>query len=52
MTMIVNLLRRLATEPADLTGRTCRSCRESIPKRDDYGLSEGVCNPCRLDSRA
>jgi hypothetical protein len=33
-----------------LTGavwRWCRSCGEPIERRDPFGLSEGVCAPCR-----
>jgi hypothetical protein len=30
-------------------GRTCRRCGESIPKTDSFGMSEGVCRPCRLE---
>lgn len=29
------------------TGRVCRSCREGIPAGDAFGMSEGVCHPCR-----
>jgi hypothetical protein len=29
------------------TGRPCRCCKESIPARDAFGMSEGVCHPCR-----
>jgi hypothetical protein len=29
------------------SGRWCRRCRESIPLGDAFGLSEGVCRPCR-----
>jgi hypothetical protein len=28
-------------------GRWCRSCSESIVPDDPFGLSEGVCRPCR-----
>jgi hypothetical protein len=28
-------------------GRWCRSCSEPINPRDQFGLSEGVCRPCR-----
>jgi hypothetical protein len=28
-------------------GRNCRRCDESIERRDDFGMSEGVCRPCR-----
>jgi hypothetical protein len=30
-------------------GRWCRSCEESIERNDPFGLSEGVCRPCRAD---
>ena len=29
------------------TGRTCRTCCESITAADPFGQSEGVCRPCR-----
>jgi hypothetical protein len=29
------------------TGRTCRTCGESILRDDPFGRSEGVCRPCR-----
>jgi hypothetical protein len=29
------------------TGRSCRSCSDSIPAADPFGTSEGVCYPCR-----
>ncbi len=29
-------------------GRACRRCTEPIPAEDAFGLSEGVCGPCRL----
>jgi len=29
------------------TGRSCRSCSEVIGAADPFGLSEGVCGPCR-----
>ena len=28
-------------------GRACRRCGESIPTHDGFGMSEGVCAPCR-----
>ncbi len=31
-------------------GRTCRSCSESIVQDDPFGMSEGVCRPCRTAS--
>ena len=30
-------------------GRWCRVCREPIEADDRFGLSEGVCEPCRRD---
>jgi hypothetical protein len=29
------------------SGRDCRHCGDSIERADDFGLSEGVCAPCR-----
>jgi hypothetical protein len=29
------------------TGRECRVCGDAISRKDDFGLSEGVCGPCR-----
>jgi hypothetical protein len=29
------------------TGRDCRRCNESILREDPFGMSEGVCRPCR-----
>jgi hypothetical protein len=29
--------------------RSCRRCGEPIPQRDAFGMSEGVCGPCRLE---
>jgi hypothetical protein len=28
-------------------GRWCRHCHEPIARKDAFGLSEGVCAPCR-----
>jgi hypothetical protein len=28
-------------------GRSCRACGESILRSDPFGMSEGVCRPCR-----
>jgi hypothetical protein len=39
-----NLFRALVGAEA---GSSCRSCGESILARDPFGLSEGVCAPCR-----
>jgi hypothetical protein len=42
---MTNLLKTILTGlPA---GRWCRSCREPIAPNDPFGLSEGVCKPCR-----
>ena len=29
------------------TGVSCRRCTEAIPRDDQFGVSEGVCAPCR-----
>lgn len=29
------------------TGRSCRRCRDPIPRSDLFGASEGVCVSCR-----
>jgi hypothetical protein len=42
---IYKLVRALAGEE---TGRTCRRCAESIRNADHFGMSEGVCRPCRV----
>ena len=39
-----NLLRALVGLEA---GRSCRRCGESILRTDPFGMSEGVCRPCR-----
>jgi hypothetical protein len=40
--------RDIASELARLeSGRWCRSCSESIQRNDHFGMSEGVCGPCR-----
>ncbi len=44
--MIYSLLRSIVRIEA---GRSCRTCSESISPRDPFGLSEGVCHPCRED---
>jgi len=41
---VFKLFRALAGMEA---GRCCRSCGESILRNDPFGLSEGVCQPCR-----
>jgi hypothetical protein len=45
-TTVWKLIRVFTGEEA---GRSCRRCGESIPQRDRFGLSEGVCRPCRLE---
>lgn len=42
--MIYDLFRALVRIE---TGRSCRRCTESIPPRDQFGLSEAVCAACR-----
>jgi hypothetical protein len=32
-------------------GKWCRSCNEPIERDDPFGLSEGVCAPCRKAAR-
>jgi len=32
------------------SGRWCRSCEESISASDPFGMSEGVCRPCREEA--
>lgn len=32
------------------SGRWCRSCEEPIPSGDPFGMSEGVCRPCREEA--
>lgn len=39
-----NLVRALVGQE---NGRDCRRCGESIARQDDFGMSEGVCPPCR-----
>jgi hypothetical protein len=39
-----NLFRALVGLEA---GRSCRCCGESIVGNDPFGMSEGVCRPCR-----
>jgi hypothetical protein len=41
---VFKLFRALAGMEA---GRCCRKCGESILGNDPFGLSEGVCRPCR-----
>jgi hypothetical protein len=42
--MIFTLLRGFAVVGS---GNHCRACRAPIRSGDGYGLSEGVCCPCR-----
>jgi hypothetical protein len=32
-------------------GRSCRRCDEAILRNDPFGLSEGVCRPCRATAK-
>jgi hypothetical protein len=32
------------------SGRWCRQCEEAIDGNDLFGMSEGVCRPCRSDA--
>jgi hypothetical protein len=32
------------------SGRSCRCCGEAILAPDRFGMSEGVCRPCRIDA--
>lgn len=32
------------------SGRACRRCRESIRPQDEFGMSEGICGPCRREA--
>ena len=45
--MIYKLLRSLVDRAS---GRDCRRCGEDIPRADEFGVSEGVCGGCRVDS--
>ena len=42
--MVYSLIRAFFGE---LSGRECRRCSVSIDRHDAFGLSEGVCEPCR-----
>jgi hypothetical protein len=42
--MFALILRRLLNLE---TGTSCRRCSEMIPPNDPFGVSEGVCAPCR-----
>jgi hypothetical protein len=42
--MLRSLLRAMAGVEA---GRACRSCHQPIHPRDEFGMSESVCGPCR-----
>jgi len=43
-TTVWKLLRGLAGLES---GRSCRCCSEAILAADPFGMSEGVCRPCR-----
>jgi hypothetical protein len=43
-TTVLNVLRALTGFES---GRSCRRCSYSIPAADPFGISEGVCHPCR-----
>ncbi len=32
------------------SGRHCRTCKDSVDPRDGFGMSEGVCAPCRTEA--
>ncbi len=42
---IWNLVRAMAGAEA---GRSCRRCADAIAAKDAFGMSEGVCRPCRV----
>jgi hypothetical protein len=46
-TTVWNVMRSLAGMES---GRWCRGCGDSIARADGFGLSEGVCRPCRVGS--
>jgi hypothetical protein len=41
---IYRLIRALTRMEA---GRWCRSCGQPVAPKDPFGMSEGVCAPCR-----
>jgi hypothetical protein len=43
--MLYTLIRSLVQLES---GRRCRRCTDAISPRDPFGVSEGVCAPCRL----
>jgi hypothetical protein len=44
--MVNKLVRALFGSEA---GKRCRRCREPLHPNDEFGVSEGLCLPCRLD---
>jgi hypothetical protein len=42
--MLTKLFRAMAMLDS---GLSCRSCGQGIKRDDEFGLSEGVCEPCR-----
>ena len=42
--MLYSLFRAIAGLEA---GRSCRRCADPIHPKDDFGMSESVCGPCR-----
>lgn len=47
MSFIYRLFRAFAMLES---GRDCRICGDGIRPSDEFGLSEGVCRPCRLSA--
>jgi len=48
MSMRWNLFRSLIGAES---GSSCRCCSVGIPRNDHFGVSEGVCLPCRAAGR-
>jgi hypothetical protein len=46
--MATTVLKLLPAVAGSDRGNNCRRCGESIPAADEFGVSEGVCRPCRL----
>jgi hypothetical protein len=46
--MATTVLKLLLTVAGSDSGSNCRRCGESMPAADEFGVSEGVCGPCRL----
>lgn len=42
--MVYKFLRALAGLES---GQECRVCKQTVSPNDHFGLSEGVCEPCR-----